>query len=165
MNEIKRNAIKYVIRTWLEQNPRIVVNEREDDKFYFSYWVWPSNRKGKDRITPILIGHQKQLQQEHEWMFLGWAWKVDFKHHYVKKVMNDTKLRGGLVSKLKQIINHQFRIQFLPNDDNFTVIKVRVQFLVESISRELLSDTIKTLWLKYATVFLQFEKQCRWPGG
>jgi hypothetical protein len=98
-------------------------------------------------------------------MFLGWAWKVDFKHHYVKKVMNDTKLRGGLVSKLKQIINHQFRIQFLPNDDNFTVIKVRVQFLVESISRELLSDTIKTLWLKYATVFLQFEKQCRWPGG
>lgn len=111
------------IKTWLYEDTKLVVNEREDDLYHESYWVWPKPKDGRAKVVPmipVLVGHLKKLQQGQDCIFVGWAWTVDLKHLYVKTVMDNPILRNALVQKLKQIINNQFRIDFLPNDNSFT---------------------------------------------
>lgn len=152
------------VKTWLNENNKFVVNNREDDRFHFSYWVWP-NQKGSDKIIPFLVGHLKELQQGQDCILMAWGWTIDLKHHMVKSVMYNPQLRDALVQKLKQIINNKFRIRFLPNDTSFSEIKVSTLVLVDQITKTILYNTITDLWLKFATVRFQYEKQYRWPPG
>jgi hypothetical protein len=66
---------------------------------------------------------------------------------------------------LDQLINGNFRIKFLPNENSFSQIRVFTLIPVNLISKQIMHKMIIDLWLKYATMQFQFEKQYRWPAG
>jgi len=39
------------IKTWLQENEKIVVNEREDEQYHQSYWVRPKKRGATTPVT------------------------------------------------------------------------------------------------------------------
>ena len=79
--------------------------------------------------------------------------------------MDNPKLRNALLDKLKQIINGNFRIKFLPNENSFSQIRVFTLIPINLITKAIMHKMIIDLWLKYATVLFQFEKQYKWPAG
>jgi hypothetical protein len=60
---------------------------------------------------------------------------------------------------LDQLINGNFRIKFLPNENSFSQIRVFTLIPVNLISKQIMHKMIIDLWLKYATMQFQFEKQ------
>lgn len=70
--------------------------------------------------------------------------------------MHNPELRNILVQQLKQIINTNYRIKFLPNGNSFTSVKVSVLLIADQITKIILEGA-------YAAVLFQFEKQNRWP--
>jgi hypothetical protein len=153
------------IKTWLHENEKIVVNEREDERYYESYWVGPKQKDPERVSIPVLVGYLKKLQQGEDCILVGWVWTIDLNHPYVKTVMENPALRDAAVQKLKQTINNHFRIVFLPDDSSFSRIRVFTLLLVNRITKTKLHDTIVQSWLKYATVLFEFEKQYRRRPG
>ena len=115
------------------------------------------------KIMPIQVGYLKQLHQSQECILLGWGWPVDLNHHKVKTVMDSPQLRNALVQKLKQIINDIFPIKFLRREDSFSEIRVFTLIPVNLITGPIMHKMIIDLWIKYATMQFQFDKQNRWP--
>jgi hypothetical protein len=150
------------IKTWIQENDNVVVNQRQDERYHESYWVWPKKGGPKREPTiPILVGHLKQLQQGQDCILVGWVWNIDFKNAYVKTVMENAPLRDAAVQKLKQIINNHFRIVFLPEHNSFSRIRVFTLLLVTRVTKTKLHDTMEQSWSKFATVLSEFEKQYR----
>jgi hypothetical protein len=148
------------IKTWIIENDKIVVNQRQDEQYHESYWAWPKNEGPKRELTiPILVGHLKQLQEGQDCILVGWAWNIDFKNPYIKAIMENESLRDAAVQKLKQIINNHFRIVFLPEDNSFSRIRVFTLLLVSRITKAKLHDTMEQSWSNFAIVLSEFEKQ------
>jgi hypothetical protein len=64
------------------ENDKLVFNQRQDEQYHESYWVWPMKEGHKRGPTiPVLVGHLKQLQQGRDSILVGWVWYVDFKTH------------------------------------------------------------------------------------
>lgn len=116
------------------------------------------------KIIPIQLGYLKPLQQRPECILMGWGWTVDIKNNKVKTVMANPKLRGALVEKLKQIIDSEFRIKFLPDDNSFSAIKVFTLIPADVITKPIMHKAVIDLWPKNATVQFQFDKQFKWPA-
>jgi hypothetical protein len=154
--------LKSPINTWLLENEKFVVNERNDDQYHESYWVWPKKSSSKRRrLIPVLVGHLKEFQRGQDCVLVGWRWIVDMKQPYVKTVMNNEVMRDTVVQQLKQIINNHFRISFLPDDESFSTIRVFTLLLTSQLTKKKLHDSIRKSWLKYAEVLFQFEGQRR----
>jgi hypothetical protein len=167
MTEQDKEQLKEKVESWLKENVKLNFKEFENENFHFSYLVW-TKKQGSNvgsNIIPIQVGYLKQLQQRQECILMGWGWTVDLKHYKVKTVMDNPKLRNALVEKLKQIINGNFRIKFLPNENSFSQIRVFTLIPVNFITKPIMHKMIIDLWLKYATMQFQFEKQYRWPAG
>jgi hypothetical protein len=167
MTEQDKEQLKEKIKTWLNENVKLNFKEFENENFHFSYLVWAMKQGSNvgSKIMPIQVGYLKQLQQGHECILMGWGWTVDIKNNKVKTVMDNPKLRNALVEKLKQIIDSNFRIKFLPDDNSFSAIKVFTLIPVDVITKPIMHKTVIDLWLKYATVQFQFDKQYKWPAG
>ena len=119
------------------ENDKIVVNQRQDEQYHESYWVWPKKEGPKSEpAIPVLVGHLKELQQGHDCILVGWVWYVDFKNPYVKTIMENGPLRDAAVQKLKQIINNHFRIVFLPEDNSFSRIRVFTLLLISRMTKQ-----------------------------
>jgi hypothetical protein len=147
------------IKTWLQENEKIVVNQRQDEQYHESYWVWPKQKEPNGvSMIPVLVGHLKELQQGQDCILVGWVWNIDFKHPYVKTIMENASLRDATVEKLKQIINNHFRIVFLPEDSSFSRIRVITLLLVNRIAKIKLHDTLVQSWSKYTSVLSEFQK-------
>ena len=68
-----KNELREKIKLWLTEKQKLVINEREDDNFYFSYWIWPTKKRAKSKLIPFLIGHLKKLQQGQDCILMGWG--------------------------------------------------------------------------------------------
>jgi len=144
------------IKRWLNEYGKFVVNERDDDNYRFSFFIWgKEKRKG---LIPILIGYLKKPENNQECISIGWGWNLDLQSDVVRDVLNDPDKKSRFISSVRKVIDpKKYLLYFEPNEIELKVIKVIFVYPIDWLSKEQLYNEIIQLWVQQANVILHFE--------
>jgi hypothetical protein len=92
------------IKTWLHEYNKFVVNEREDNNFHFSFWIW-DKKNSTSRVMPLMLGYLKEKQKGLDCIFIGYGMSLEMNNPIVKSVLTNPLKKKMFIAKMKEIIN------------------------------------------------------------
>jgi hypothetical protein len=144
------------IKKWLYEYDKFVVNEREDNNFHFSFYIW--DKGGKTAIIPIIIAYLKECQKNGQRILIGWGWELDLKSDLVRDVLNDSDKKSRFVSSLKNVIDPDIYIlNFIPDERELKSIKLSRIYPIDRLNKVILFNEIIQVMLQYGNVILHLE--------
>jgi hypothetical protein len=145
------------IKKWLYEYNKFVVNEREDDHYHFSFWIW-DKKEFKSKIIPVMLGYLKEKQLDHDCIQIGYGMNLEMTNPIVKAVMTDPFKNKLFINKMKDILDPTiYLLKFSPTEENMTAVKISTLYPIEWLDKKILYSKIIGIWITYANLIHQLE--------